>query len=91
MKRAVWKFHLGIADSQLVEMPLGAQLLDVQVLQGQLVLWALVLVDAIKRERRIGIYATGYVHEDIKGQYVTTVQTFGGDLVWHVFDEGFVP
>ena len=84
----IFKYTLAVTDVQELEMPEGAQLLTVQVQNGEPQLWALVDRYANTVTRRIVIYGTGHeVHPD-PGTYVATFQQAGGALVWHVFDRG---
>ena len=85
----IWKWSLDITDEQTLTMPIGAKALTAQI-QGRsgLQLWALI-DDAIcqqKEVRTFAVYGTGNPIPDDPGEYIATVQTHGGDLVWHVFE-----
>lgn len=83
----IWKWPLVITDLQTVEIPSGSKLLTVQM-QGDLPqLWALCDETAPLTTRKIAIYGTGNQIPDKPGQYIATVQSDGGALVWHVFEE----
>ena len=87
MKR-VWKFTLNMADEQIVKMPMGANLLSIQLQGGEMVMWA--LVDPLTPNvghRMIQCYGTGSGLRSV-GQHVATVQA--GSLVYHFFDGGWV-
>jgi hypothetical protein len=89
---SIWKFFLKIQDEQLVEMPLGAQLLHVEIMDDQLCLWAQVWTKAIKEKRLILVRDTGHSFTGEEKRYVgTTVHPVSGQLhnfVWHVYDGG---
>jgi hypothetical protein len=87
--KTIWKFPLEITDSQAIEMPACAYILDVQVQQDQLCLWALVDPGKDKELRVIRIYGTGHDLPDAceSFDYIGTAQQGGGLLVWHVFEE----
>lgn len=87
MDRTIFKYPLGIADHQLISMPLGAVPLSVQVQAGQLCLWALVPKDSVAR-RGISIFicGTGHPVPNEAGKFLGTVQFQGGALILHVFE-----
>jgi len=84
----IWKWEINITDSQTVNMPVGAKLLDVQMQNSACCLWALCDQFNQYEERRIRFYGTGNPMPDDPGEYVATFQTFDGALVFHVFDMG---
>lgn len=83
----IWKFPLQISDAQRIEMPIGAEILTVQ-LQGDVpVLWALVDVKALKEYRIIEVLGTGNpIHNGMgtNRKYISTFQR--GGFVGHVFE-----
>lgn len=82
--QAIYKYPIEIADTQYVEMPLGAQILSAQMQGGQLCLWAKVEPDEKKMlKRKILVFGTGHPMPMAHGAFVDTVQM--GSLVWHVF------
>lgn len=90
--RAIFKYALDITDTQEVVMPLGAQLLCVQVqVQAQLqrpCVWALIDTIAPMVRHRFLIRGTGHSADGLdKAQYLSTFQLHG-ELVFHVFDGG---
>lgn len=71
-------------------MPANADILTVQVQRDNPVLYAMVDPSALTEPRRFVILGTGHVHKaDEVGKlaYISTFQLFGGDLVFHVFEE----
>ena len=83
----IWKFELTIIQTQFVKMPLKSKILDIQMQNGNPVLWALVDTDMseIKAEVKINMYGTGWeIYENVlEDEYLATVQE--GELVWHFF------
>jgi len=96
MRKAVWKYTLEVADEQIIEMPIGAEMLTVETQRGfdadWPTLWALVDVDADKSQRKIAMRGTGHHADGLEAaRYVGTAQLLGGRLVYHVFDRGDGP
>ena len=90
----IWKYPLVEGDEQIIEMPLDAKILTVQVQNDIPCLWVAVIQTNVMVQRRIRIVGTGHTlmpyysaKLTING-YIGTIQTHGGLLVWHVFDEG---
>ena len=93
---SVWKFTLPVQAAVTVELPVGAQVLDVQV-QGTdipgapLTMWAAVDPTGGMERRAFVVAGTGHTLPfdvlDAKVAHVATVQT-AARLVWHVFDCG---
>lgn len=86
---SIWKYPLRVTDSQIIEMPAGAEILCVQVQHGKPVLYAKVKVSPgyQKAGVRIITHGTGHkVREDV-GEYVSTYQQHNGDRVFHVFKQ----
>lgn len=66
-------------------MPTGAQILSVQMQDGDMVMWALVDPQNPKEHRDdIRIYGTGFELLSSPGRHVATLQD--GPFVWHVFE-----
>jgi len=84
----IWKFPLEVTDWQIVKMPIGAKILDVQVQHGGICLWALCDENAEKESRHFLIFGTGEGNlPDYPGEYIATVQKEGGSLIWHIFEQ----
>jgi len=88
--RTIWKYPLGILDSQIIDVPRVASPLGVQNQpvggRDQLVLWMLVEDEAPKITVEVVVRGTG--HEALglfRSEYVGTAQTHGGAFAWHVF------
>lgn len=89
--RCIWKFTLEVTDRQAIEMPAGAEILDVQIQRISddsrlLCLWAIVDSRAEREMRSIAIVGTGNpMSLDLSAEdYIGTVQD--GMFVWHVFE-----
>lgn len=90
MAREVWKFPLGTEQDpvelrQEIEMPRGAQLLEVQTQFGLPVLWALVDPEVERETRTFWTYGTGHRAERTR-VYVGTFQLAEGRFIGHVFE-----
>ena len=83
--RSVWKFRLVMTDVQSVQMPMGAEILTVQMQGEQCCLWALCEPENVTHSRTILIHGTGHPVGDI-ARYIGSVQMMGGALVFHVFE-----
>jgi len=88
--KTIWKYELGINDNQIIEMPADAQILTVQIQHGKPCMWC--LIDAIYelKKRKIRIAGTGHTIIGFAGVYIGTYQLYDGDLVFHVFDQGYI-
>ena len=83
----IWKFPLPVTDEVTVAaLPVGAQILTVQMQHDIPCIWALVDQYAKSEERRFRTYGTGYDIPANPGQYIGTVHMHGSILVWHVFE-----
>lgn len=82
----IWKWSLRVADEQILELPEGAQILDVQIQGGMPQLWALVNPTAPKQPRNIAIYGTGHPVPENPGTYIASFQMHDGALAFHAFE-----
>ncbi len=84
----IYKYQLGVVDSQTVSMPTNAQILTVQVQNGIPCIWAAVDPDAQTQIRTFHTYGTGHaVNTSVELFYIGTYQLHGGGLVFHVWEE----
>lgn len=81
--RVVWKYPLA-ADRTNLDMPLGADILTVQVQNQTPTLWALVEPDNVRETRAFQIVPTGGFVPLTMKRYVGTWQS--GPFVWHLFE-----
>lgn len=84
--KTIWKYPLRTTDAQAINMPAGAELLTIQVQNGEPCVWALVDPKAPGHFVTLSIYGTGHP-VDTHGEYVGTYQLGDGALVFHVFRE----
>ncbi len=86
--RTIWKYQLDMAYKTVVEMPMGATVLQFQNQGGAMTFWALVDTEAATEERAFYVAATGkpFPEMDEGMIYMGTVQERG--YVWHIFEAG---
>jgi len=83
---SIWKFPLQTINAQEIKMPVGAEILTVQVQNDEPYLWARVDTDAFAGSRQIAIHGTGHELSALTRKYIGTYQLSGGALVFHVFE-----
>lgn len=81
----VWKFPLLQAESQIVEMPAGAEALHVAEQRGAVFLWARVCAVAPPVKRQVFIAGTGHVAPPPTCKHIGSVLLFDGGLAFHFF------
>jgi hypothetical protein len=84
----IWKYPIEIIDAQVVEMPEGATILDVQAQDDVPCIWALVDPEKPSETRTILTYGTGHPIDNrvaMSSRHIGTYQIKGGKLVFHVF------
>lgn len=82
MTKTIFKYPMGIATTH--EMPEGAEFLDVQMQDQNIIAWFMVLADNKRVPRKFHIYGTGQ-EIPMDKCYLGTVQD--GLLVWHLFED----
>ena len=86
----IYKYSLALLEHQTLMLPVGAQILTVQVQHGQEpCLWALVNPDAPTQPRSIWMYGTGHpIYGSMADKrYIGTIQLNQiGSLVFHFFE-----
>lgn len=87
--KTIWKYLLQDEVND-IDIPVGAQILDVQVQYDIITMWVMVGTNSLKKKtrRRFRIYKTGQDIPDDPGEYIATVQYLGG-FVAHVFEEEY--
>jgi len=78
---------LTLDKTQIIELPKGARILDAQLVKGIPKLFSL----ADKRQTLIPHIIAAFSHKDFiqddyAGYYITSLQTHGGSLVYHIFE-----
>ena len=88
MVKRIYKYKLtSTAEEQRLQLPFDAVILDVQIQNGRLCLWAVVDPDKDNLSRCFRVFGTGW---DLPYRFTTrykhlkTVQD--GGFVWHVFE-----
>jgi len=81
----IWKFPLDVEDRQIVQLPVGAEILSVQTQHEIPCLWAACDTDAEWEGVTIIIHGTGHPMFDVPMQFIDTFQMKGGALVFHAF------
>lgn len=81
----IYKYKLQPGRTVL-DLPIGATPLSVQMQHGEPCMWALVEPHQPTTRRFFDVYGTGHGMPADPGHYVATFQMDGGALVWHVFD-----
>lgn len=82
----IWKYSFDVADEFTIRMPAGALVLSVQVQNGQPCMWAQVHEGMALRTYHFRAFGTGHPIPDEPLQFMGTIQTHGGMLVFHVFE-----
>jgi hypothetical protein len=85
--KTIYKYTLQITDMQRITLPVGAEILCVQMQGSDPCLWAIVNdhESIPKMDITIRTYGTGQPLESTKENYIGTYQSMSGQLVFHVF------
>lgn len=87
--KTIFKYQLEVLNQQILTLPLGAEILTVQVQHEVVCLWALVNPkEKLEEERLIEMFGTGHSIEENKNWervYLSTIQLSQGKLVFHIF------
>ena len=91
--KTIWKFECPIADEVVIHMPLGSQILCVQMQHNVPCIWALVDDAMPKLIHNFAWRGTGHPcdnlkprHHESEPRYIGTVQMHNGSLVFHLFE-----
>lgn len=88
--KTIYKYPVKITDAFTVDLPVGAEILTVQMQNDEPCMWVLVeLEPGIRETRAFRIYGTGHMVND-KDSYIGTFQQHDGRLVWHLFEVNHV-
>ncbi len=79
----IFKYHLGITDEQIINMPGKASILDIQMQNGRPAMWVICNPDSDYVDVKINMYATGHPIERGEDHYLGTIQD--GTFVFHYF------
>lgn len=89
MSKTIWKYEIETEGRNVVKMPLGAEILTVQLQLGKPCIWALVEEDEPLVQRWFEVFGTGHhVGYDmgVSRKYIGTYQLREGALIFHVFE-----
>lgn len=96
--KAVYKYRLIPALKQIINLPVGYQILSVQSIEHEIYLYALVDIDREEKlETMIWILGTGQHLSNVKEldsvqiKFLGTCLLYNGTLAFHVFVEQFKP
>lgn len=87
--KTIYKYQLEVIEKQIVELPLGAQILTVQVQNGEPCIWAEVYNENKLVKRVFEIFGTGHELREGMGvdrKYIGTFQIHDGALVFHLYE-----
>lgn len=83
--QAVYKYELQVIDEQQIDLPIGAQILRVDIQHGAPMLWAAIDPMVATERRTIYCIGTGHRFRGASSEHIGTVQLSGGSLVFHYF------
>lgn len=90
MNSTIWKLQIETKDEQVINVPIGAEFLSVQVLHGQPCIWAKVdPQENVIVRAKVVIVGTGNPAQHTNGMmFLGTYQLHNGNFVGHVFIGG---
>lgn len=90
MKSSIWKYPLETTDEQIINVPVGAEFLSVQVQHGQPCIWAKVNTqENVIVRAKVVIVGTGHPANHTDGMmFLGTYQLHDSNFVGHVFVGG---
>lgn len=80
--KTIWKFDIPIQDDFSLLIPKGAEILNVDLQNGEPKLWALVDSEAPQEEHHF----VGKGENNVNLRYIGTVVMLEGKFVYHVFE-----
>lgn len=81
--KAIYKYPIKIADTQILDMPVGADIISLQMQNGIITIWAIIDIEASLMPVKIRIFGTGIHYSDLVLRHIGSIQD--GDYIWHVF------
>ncbi len=79
----IYKYGLEAKLLQTVELPIGSQILSIQMQFGRPTIWAMHEQNENKATVEVRLVATGEEFDIENWRYIETVQD--GEFVWHIF------
>lgn len=84
----IFKYTLDVTDTQIRHIPEGAKFLTAQRQHGNISVWAQIDPGAALVSREFYVVGTGHERADVNdADYIGTVQSYEGNLVFHIFVE----
>lgn len=86
--KTIWRYNFILqagVDRQVFSIPMGCRVLTAQAQDDYVTLWAEVMTENDTEEVEVQLVGTGTNCDDLKGNYLSTVQLYDGRLVLHVF------
>jgi hypothetical protein len=80
----IWKFELNRTPYQKIKIPENSIILDIQIQDGKIMMWAMCASKAFKAEMNIYMHPTGG-ETNTSQWYLKTIQD--GEFVWHFFTD----
>ena len=89
--RSIYKYQIDfhqVGNGQFsLRLPVGAEILSCQVQYDQPVIWAMIDLSQPQEDRPLAFWPTGMaIPFDGYMRHVDSIQMYGGDLVFHLFD-----
>lgn len=88
--KSIYKYPVKMVGDQLIKIPVGAEILHVDLQFEGIYMWALCDPSGELEERKIVIIGTGHpIPNQVvdKLHHLGTVPMSGGSLIWHIFEE----
>ena len=86
--KVIWKFSVHAGYRETISVPVGTRLFEAQFQRREIVIWGVVdEANALTEEREIFVLTTGSPMPDEPLRHLGTIQTNGGDYVFHVFEK----
>jgi hypothetical protein len=85
--KTIYKYPVDVNDTVSVSMPIGSEILCVQMQNDIPCIWALVDNEKDDVLREFTWYGTGHSVKENPGKYIGTIQMMNGRLVFHLFED----
>ena len=84
----IWKYPLKVAETQVVEMPKGSEIISAMAIGEDNFIWARVDAGEPKKEiKEIRVIGTSHpIQEDEKLRHIGTTTMMDNKLIWHIFE-----
>jgi hypothetical protein len=87
MAKTIWKFPIHLEDAVVIDMPVNAKTLCIDVQKNVVYLWAEVDPEVNREKRIFHLYGTGHSLPDDPGTYISSFMVAGGTFVFHVYED----